>query len=120
MSLKCAVYARKSTEQKGVAEEEKSVARQVELAQAFIARQGWGLAEGHTYVDDGISGAETTKLEARKKMLAAAESARRPFDVIVIMSLERLSRDDEELPTVVFALRDAGSPTTPSAAGCWP
>ena len=36
-----AVYARKSTEQNGVGDEEKSVTRQIEHARAYAARKGW-------------------------------------------------------------------------------
>ena len=53
-----AIYARKSTEQNGVADDQKSVARQVEHARAYAARKGWTVADEHIYVDDGISGAE--------------------------------------------------------------
>ena len=42
-----AIYARKSTEQKGVAEEEKSVRQQVTNARDYAARQGWAVAEEH-------------------------------------------------------------------------
>jgi hypothetical protein len=35
-----AIYARKSTEQNGVADEEKSVARQIAHARAYAARKG--------------------------------------------------------------------------------
>jgi hypothetical protein len=35
----CAVYARKSTDQTGVADEQKSVARQVEHATAYARRK---------------------------------------------------------------------------------
>ena len=55
-----AIYARKSTEQTGVADEQKSVARQVEHARQYAARKGWTVADEHVYVDDGISGAEFT------------------------------------------------------------
>jgi DNA invertase Pin-like site-specific DNA recombinase len=50
-----AVYARKSTEQSGVADEQKSVARQLEHATLYAAKHGWTVAEEHVYVDDGIS-----------------------------------------------------------------
>ena len=53
-----AVYARKSTSQTGVADNTKSVARQVEHAKAYAARKGWAVDDEHVYVDDGISGAE--------------------------------------------------------------
>ena len=52
-----AIYARKSTDQTGVADEAKSVTRQVEGARAFIAARGWSCDEHHIYTDDGVSGA---------------------------------------------------------------
>jgi DNA invertase Pin-like site-specific DNA recombinase len=52
-----AIYARKSTEQNGVADEAKSVVRQVEHARAYAAKKGWTVADEHVYVDDGVSGA---------------------------------------------------------------
>jgi DNA invertase Pin-like site-specific DNA recombinase len=39
-----AIYARKSTEQNGVADEQKSVARQIEHARQYAARKGWAVA----------------------------------------------------------------------------
>jgi DNA invertase Pin-like site-specific DNA recombinase len=53
-----AVYARKSTEQTGVSDGQKSIARQVEHARAYAAGKGWIVADEHISVDDGISGAE--------------------------------------------------------------
>ncbi|PYQ85903.1 MAG: hypothetical protein DMG02_26870 [Acidobacteria bacterium] len=53
-----AIYARKSTEQNGVADEQKSVARQIEHARAYAIAKGWTVDDAHVYVDDGISGAE--------------------------------------------------------------
>ncbi len=56
-----AVYARKSTEQNGVGDDEKSVTRQIEHAKSYAARKGWLVDDDHVYVDDGISGAEFVK-----------------------------------------------------------
>lgn len=53
-----AIYARKSTDQTGVTDEQRSVARQVEHARTFAAERGWTVDEGCIFVDDGISGAE--------------------------------------------------------------
>ena len=39
--MNVAIYARKSTEQNGVADEQKSVARQVEHARQYAASKGW-------------------------------------------------------------------------------
>jgi DNA invertase Pin-like site-specific DNA recombinase len=55
------IYARKSTDQNGVSDEEKSVTRQIEHASAYAAKKGWMALEEHVYVDDGISGAEFVK-----------------------------------------------------------
>ena len=53
-----AVYARKSTDQTGVADEQKSVSRQVQHARQYAERKGWIVADDHVHADDGISGAE--------------------------------------------------------------
>jgi DNA invertase Pin-like site-specific DNA recombinase len=45
--MTAAVYARKSTEQSGVADEQKSVARQLEHARQYATKKGWIVAEGH-------------------------------------------------------------------------
>lgn len=53
-----AIYARKSTEQTGLNDEERSVARQIEHAKAYADKKGWTVFDRHLYIDDGISGAE--------------------------------------------------------------
>lgn len=53
-----AVYARKSSDQSGVADEQKSVTRQIDHARDYAKRKGWHVAGEHVYIDDGISGAE--------------------------------------------------------------
>jgi len=53
-----AIYARKRTDQSGVAAHEKSIARQVDHARAYAARKDGTVDERSIFVDDGISGAE--------------------------------------------------------------
>ena len=53
-----AVYCRKSTDQSGVSDEQKSVARQVEHGRQYATRKGWTVDDACVFVDDGISGAE--------------------------------------------------------------
>ena len=101
--MRCAVYARKSTEQ-NVAEDAKSVTRQIEHARAFAAERGWPVLE--EFVDDGVSGAVATKLIGRARLLAAA--AEEKFSVVIVRDVDRLSRNDEELPGIIYSLRDAG------------
>src|SRR5688572_20164911 len=52
------IYARKSTEQNGVADETRSVTRQIEHAKAYAERKGWTVDDAAVFVDDGVSGAE--------------------------------------------------------------
>jgi hypothetical protein len=42
-----AVYARKSNEQQGVADEAKSVARQIAHARAYAEKKGWTVPDEH-------------------------------------------------------------------------
>jgi hypothetical protein len=53
-----AIYPRKSTDQHGVSDDEKSATRQVDHACAYAARKGWTVAHDHVYADDGITGSE--------------------------------------------------------------
>jgi len=56
-----AIYARKSSEQYGLNDEEKSIARQIAHSKAYASTTGWTVDERHIYADDGISGAEFVK-----------------------------------------------------------
>ncbi len=87
-----AIYARKSTEQTGVADEQKSVARQVDHARQYAARKGWTVDEARVFVDDGISGAE---FAARPGFLRLMNSLkpRAPFQVLIMSEESRLGRE---------------------------
>ena len=90
-----AIYARKSTEQTGVIEEEKSVTRQIKHAKAYAASKGWSVSEDHIFVDDGISGAEFVKRPGFLRLMNALKP--RPTFHILIMSEEsRLGRESIE------------------------
>src|SRR5258706_14721545 len=90
--MNAAIYARKSTEQTGVAEQTRSVARQVSDARAFAEQHGWTVQEQHIFVDDGVSGAETARLLERTRMIAAATERR--FEVLILQAQDRFSRRD--------------------------
>ena len=74
-----AIYARKSTEQRGADDEARSVQRQFENARAFAAERGWTVER--VYADDAISGTETRKLKGRQKLLDAIASGTTPCQV---------------------------------------
>lgn len=102
-----AVYARKSTEQGGVADEAKSVTRQIEHATAYAAAKGWTVEPAHVYVDDGISGAEFVNRPGLAALLAVL-SPRPPFDVLVMAEASRLGREQIETSWTLKRITDAG------------
>ena len=103
-----AIYARKSTEQIGVADDAKSVARQIDHARAYAERKGWRVATEHIYSDDGISGAEFVKRPGLTRLLNALEGKTRPFDVLIMSEESRLGREQIETSYVLKQLTDAG------------
>lgn len=92
-----AIYARKSTEQQGVADGSKSVAQQEDAARAYATRKGWIVRDEHIYVDDGISGAE------RRPGLQRLERAvqRRAFQVVIVADQSRLGREQYDTQALV-------------------
>ena len=102
-----AVCARKSTDQSGVADEAKSVTRQIEHAKAYAARKGWTVAAEHVYVDDGISGAEFDARPGFLRLMNALKP-RAPFQVLIMSELSRLGREQLETGYAVKQLSQAG------------
>ena len=51
-----AIYARKSTEQLGLADDQKSIARQVEHARQYVERKGWTVDEATSTWTTGSPG----------------------------------------------------------------
>src|SRR5262245_32606590 len=102
-----AIYARKSTEQTGVADEARSVARQIEHARAYAARKGWTIAEAHIYADDGISGAEFVKRPGFLRLMNTL-TPRPPFQVLVMSEESRLGREQIETAYALKRITDAG------------
>jgi DNA invertase Pin-like site-specific DNA recombinase len=87
--MRAGIYARKSNEQNGTADEAKSVARQIEHGRAYAKRKGWTVADECVFVDDGISGAEFASRPGFVKMMAALKP-KPPFDVLIMSEESRL------------------------------
>ena len=90
-----AIYARKSTDQNGVADEARSVTRQVARARQYAKLRGWTVAEEHIYIDDGVSGAEFSNRPGYVRLMNAFHP-RPGFDVLVVAEQERLGREQFE------------------------
>jgi DNA invertase Pin-like site-specific DNA recombinase len=122
--IAAAVYARKSTDQR-VAEDAKSVVRQVENAKAFAIAKGWTVHDQHVFVDDGISGTEFKKRPAFMRMMGTLP--RPPFRVLIVSEQKSIGREMSETSFTIKRLAQAGveifeyvhglslTPTTPTA-----
>ena len=106
--MNAAIYARKSNDQTGVADEQKSVARQIEHATAYAQRKGWQIADDHVYVDDGISGAEFAGRPAYMRLMAALKARSAPFQALVMSEESRLGRESIEVSYALKQLVQAG------------
>ncbi len=102
-----AVYARKSTEQTGVTDDEKSVARQVALARDYAERNGWTVRDEYIFTDEAVSGAEFDKRPGLQKLLATLKP-RAPFDVLIVYDADRLGREQYESGFLLKKLNQAG------------
>src|SRR5262244_245013 len=97
-----ALYARKSTEQTGVTDEQRSVARQIEHARAWALARGWVVRDEYVFVDDGISGAEFQKRPGLTRLLNMLRP-RPPFQVLITSEASRLGR--EQIQTAYVSRR---------------
>lgn len=111
MSLRAAIYARKSTDDSDRNAEARSTAHQREQCTALIVRQGWTLDEAHVYVDEATSGAVFNRpglLRFMEAVKSATHSKPRPFDVLVMYAEDRLGRDVVETGYLTKQIVDSG------------
>jgi len=101
--MRCAVYARKSTEDDRN-EENRSVTRQIDNARAFAIKNGWEVSADHIFVDDGISGAEFKNRPGLIRMLNHLKE----FDVLIISELSRIGREQSQTANVLANLQAKG------------
>ena len=102
-----AVYARKSTDQSGIADEQKSVARQIQHAREYAQRKGWHVADEHMYLDDGISGAEFSNRPGVLRLMNSLKP-RPSFQVLIMSEESRLGREAIETAYALKQLVQAG------------
>jgi site-specific DNA recombinase len=102
-----AVYARKSSEQSGVNDEERSVTRQIEHGKAYAVRKGWTIAEEHIYVDDGVPGAEFVRRQGFLRLMNALKP-HPPFQVLIMSEESRLGREAIQVSYAFKQIIDSG------------
>ena len=106
-ALIAAIYARKSTDQLGVPDAEKSVTRQIAHGRTYATGKGWVVAGEHIYVDDGISGAEFAKRPGFLRLMNALTPTP-PFQILIMSEESRLGRESIEVAYALKQLIQAG------------
>jgi len=96
---RAAIYARYSSDK----QREASLEDQIRLCEERITREGWKLAG--SYSDQAISGASLIR-PGIQKLMQDAQGGK--LDVILAESLDRISRDQEDIAGVYKRLRFAG------------
>src|SRR6202049_495460 len=102
-----AIYARKSNDQSAIADEQKSVARQVDHARAYADRKGWIVDDAYVYVDARISGPECANRPGCLRLMAALKP-RPPFQILIMSEESRLGREAIETAYALKQLVTAG------------
>lgn len=102
-----AIYARKSTDQSAVSDDQKSIARQLDHAREYARSKGWIVADEHVYQDDGISGAEFANRPGFLRLMNSLKP-RAPFQVLVMSEESRLGREAIETAFALKQLVQAG------------
>ncbi len=87
--MKAAIYARKSTLQRGD-EETKSVTRQVVDGRAFLKHKFPTVGDPQIYADDAVSGRDIRNLKERARLMADVDAGL--IQIVVMADMSRFSR----------------------------
>ena len=90
-----------------MADEQKSVGRQVDHARQYADRKGWTVDDDSVFVDDGISGAEFANRPQYLRLLNALKPRPR-FQVLIMSEESRLGREAIETAYALKQLVTAG------------
>jgi site-specific DNA recombinase len=101
-SIGIAMYARFSSEKQSPL----SIEDQVRKCREYAEPRGWLVLDSHVYSDEAISGATDDRFGLRR-MLAAATSKEKPFDVVLVDDTSRISRTLKDSFTIHDELRFA-------------
>ena len=100
MTLRCALYARYSSDQQRAA----SIEDQFRICRERAAREGWKIAGA--YKDSAVSGSSVILRPGVQALLE--DAGRREFDVVLAEALDRVSRDQADVAVLYKHLRFAG------------
>jgi site-specific DNA recombinase len=98
--LRCAIYARYSTDKQNPL----SIDDQIRKCREFASRQGWDVLDSRIYSDEAISGASDER-SGLQRLLEAATSNSHPFGAVLVDDTSRLSRKLADSPRIFEQLR---------------
>jgi len=106
--IAAAVYVRRSTEQNAVADQAKSITRQIEHTTAYARRKGWIIDPANVFSDDGVSRALCGAQRPGLARLLNALKPSPPFQMLVMSEESRLGREAIETGWTLKQIMDAG------------
>jgi site-specific DNA recombinase len=103
MILRCAAYARYSSD----LQSPRSIDDQLRICREYAQSRGFTFLEEHIYVDEALSGVGADR-PGLGRLLDAALSPMRPFDIILLDDSSRLARNTKDALTFFERLNFAG------------
>jgi site-specific DNA recombinase len=103
MILRCAAYARYSSD----LQSPRSIDDQLRICREYAQSHGFMYLEEHVYVDEALSGVGADR-PGLGRLLDAALSSGRPFDIILLDDSSRLARNTKDALTFFERLSFAG------------
>ncbi len=103
MILRCAAYARYSSD----LQSSRSIEDQLRICREYAHARGFIFLEEHVYVDEALSGVGADR-PGLGRLLDAALSPSRPFDVILLDDSSRLARNTKDALGIFERLNFAG------------
>jgi site-specific DNA recombinase len=101
--LRCAAYVRVSTSMQNPL----SPQDQLRKCREFAGKEGWEVLDSQVYVDQALSGVGSDRPQLTR-MMEAATSVPRPFDVVLVDDSSRLSRSLSDAMRIFERLNFAG------------
>ena len=103
MTLRCAAYARYSSDLQSPT----SIEDQLRKCREYAISRGFQFLDEHVYIDQALSGVGADRPGLRN-LMAAAVSQPKPFDVILVDDSSRLSRNTKDALTIFERLDFCG------------
>ena len=103
MILRCAAYARYSSD----LQSPRSIDDQLRICREYAHAHGFIFLEEHVYTDEALSGVGSDR-PGLGRLLNAALSPARPFDIILLDDSSRLARNTKDALTIFERLNFAG------------